>query len=177
MAVQFVLALHRSLKKGKQSSWFSVAREQNSVKIIFSSSGKNLKPRTKKIVVLLLWHEGLSPHKKSGDLIFRSGTDRSKIREVQPVLLLIQVKNLIPCLFYNKTKKSAFQSVYLHSFDILVLQFSFSEPRRPCRCQKTILCGIASSGMAMVTLLSCKKLQKLVTIARSRFMTTDRRAL
>ena len=81
MAVQFVLALHRSLKKGKQLSRFSVAREQTSVKIIFSSSGKNLKPRNKKIVVLLLWHEGLSPDKKSGDLIFRSGTDRSKIRE------------------------------------------------------------------------------------------------
>ena len=50
-------------------------------KLFLALAEKNLKPRTKKIVVLLLWHEGLSPHKKSGDLIFRSGTDRSKIRE------------------------------------------------------------------------------------------------
>ena len=81
MAVQFVLALHRSLKKGNNRLDFRSRASKIGSKLFLALAEKTLSQEPKRLWFCYFGMKVFHLKKKSGDLIFRSGTDWSKIRE------------------------------------------------------------------------------------------------
>ena len=81
MAVQAVLALHRSLKKVNNRLEFRLGASEIRSKLFLALTEKTLNQEPKKLWFCYFGIKVFHLTKKSGDLIFRSGTDRSKIRE------------------------------------------------------------------------------------------------